>query len=86
MAKTCMAVYTFKKYTLQAVINQGIASFFIDCEDKKSEIFCAVADCLDKKMAKKCMRSCGLCDNQDHVHDEDHQEEHEDWHEDDHEH
>ena len=76
-------------FQLQAVIECFFNLIPSDCEDKKSEEFCAAADCSDKKMAKKCMKSCGLCEahdhGDDHDHEEDHQEEHEDWHEDEHE-
>ena len=36
---------------------------FLDCMDKESEEYCADANCQDKKMAKKCMNTCGMCEN-----------------------
>ena len=36
-------------------------SHFSDCMDKESEEYCAEADCEDRKMAKKCMKTCDKC-------------------------
>ena len=44
--------------------------FFVDCMDKESEEFCAEVDCGKKKMAKKCMNTCELCEEENNDDDE----------------
>ena len=33
-----------------------------DCQDQKPKRFCSKVDCTKKRKAKKCMKTCGLCE------------------------